>query len=204
MWLHEIDPFFYERLVQRVDHLRDAQDQYDYVADGLDQPRKISHLYEARVIEAAKLRILAKRIRYEKLINDTTGSRQDRARQKWDETAEPLQNARDAVAFITSLRWHTRADSSNLRGDELLPDGRVYRDRRAYDPSMAKYILHDLQGQQKHEDETGQGLVDDEELHLDSPRVLKRLTDNFEAGVKKKDIEDLIDHFYGEFKGKVR
>lgn len=75
--LLEIDPPFYERLEHRLGDLVDAQEQYLYIADNLEQPHIFSYIFEARVLEAAKLRILQRRTTCEKAINDTTGSKRN-------------------------------------------------------------------------------------------------------------------------------
>lgn len=102
------------------------------------------------------------------------------------------------------LRWHASADPHNLRADKKLSDCRSFTDMNDYDPAYAKWLLRDPKQQQEYERDSGQGLEDQEELHLDSPRVLNRVRDNLELGVKEKDIEELIVHFNRVFVNGLR
>lgn len=196
MGLDEIDPTLYVRLKRHLGAIQSAQEHYLYMAKQLNQPDGIlSYVYEARVIEAAKLRIYEQRTKYANIINNaTTVPEQERARRKWRGTTTAWNRARDAVAFMAVLRMYAGEDPHNLRSAQKLS----VSDTAAYDRTNAEWELRYLQKQQEYERDTGQGLADQEELSLDSPIVLNRLTDNFEFGVGEENIKYALQHFNEE------
>ena len=199
MGLEETDPTLYVRLKRRLGAIQDAQEHYLYMAKQLNQPDDvISYVYEARVVEAAKLRIHEQRTKYANIIiNATTVPEQERARRKWHGTTTARNRARDAVAFMAVLRMYAGEDPHNLRSAQKLPAS----DTAAYDRTNAEWELGYLQKQQEYERDTGQGPADHEELSLDSPIVLNRLTDNYEFGVGEENIKYVLQHFDEELFG---
>ncbi|KAK5316336.1 hypothetical protein LTR70_006290 [Exophiala xenobiotica] len=200
--LKKVDPMYYKHFLNQVGQFIEAQTQYLYMAKDLKRARDFSHVYEARVLEAAKLRISARRTEYLNAYHTTTGSTQDRALQKWHETEIPFQRAQNAVAFMAVLRWHFNSDGYNLKDDYDVLHRGSFKDLDADGQTHATRLLEYLQLQQEYERDTDQGLDDQEELNLDSPRVLNRVGDDMERGVRDEDIREVIRHFEGELANK--